>query len=307
MAKGTGMSHEGGGSAAQQDRRSLVLVFGIGIAILGIELLGGIAANSLALLADAGHVFTDVAGTGLALGAIWLAARPATDARTFGWYRAEILAAAINAVILLGVAAFILWQAWQRWNEPPMVTGGLMLAVAIVGGLANLVALWILRGPQARSLNMRGAYLEVLGDLLGSVAVVIAAIIVAVTGFMQADAIASAAIGLMILPRTWGLLRESVDVLLEATPRDVDVEEVRRHILETPGVEAVHDLHAWTITSGMNVVSAHVVLGPDGDPGDLLDHLSDCLSDDFDIDHSTFQLETPEHVLWEGRADRVRM
>jgi cobalt-zinc-cadmium efflux system protein len=294
-------------SAAHQDRRSLMLVFGIGLTVLGIELVGGIAANSLALLADAGHVFTDVAGTGLALGAIWLAGRPATDTRTFGWYRAEILAAAINAVILLGVAAYILWQAWQRWNEPPEITGGLMLAVAIVGGVANLIALLVLRGPQARSLNMRGAYLEVLGDLLGSVAVIVAAVIVAVTDFTQADAIASAAIGLMILPRTWTLLREAVDVLLEATPKDVDLEQVRRHILAAPGVEAVHDLHAWTITSGMNVVSAHVVLGPDGDPGDLLDHLSDCLSDDFDIDHSTFQLESPEHVLWEGRAHRVRM
>jgi len=182
-----------------------------------------------------------------------------------------------------------------------------MLAVALVGGAVNLVSLVILRGPQARSLNMRGAYLEVLGDLLGSVAVVVAALVIAVTGFTQADAIASALIGLMILPRTWHLLRDAVDILLEATPKGVDLDEVRRHIMEAPGVVAVHDLHAWTITSGMNVLSAHVVMGPDGNPGGLLDHLSDCLSGDFDIDHSTFQLETPEHVLWEGRADRVQL
>ncbi|MBX3032126.1 MAG: cation transporter, partial [Chloroflexi bacterium] len=174
-------------------------------------------------------------------------------------------------------------------------------------GGANLVALRVLHGPQRRSLNMRGAYLEVLGDLLGSVAVIVAAVVIALTGLSQADAIASALIGLMILPRTWALLRDATDVLLEATPRGVRLEEVRDHILQAPGVVAVHDLHVWTITSGMNVVSAHVVMGPDGDPAVLLDHLGDCLSDDFDIDHSTFQLETPEHVLWEGRADRVRL
>lgn len=294
-------------SAAGRDRRSLVIVLVMSLSILAVEVIGGIAANSLALLADAGHVFTDVAGLLLALGAIWLAGRPASDARTFGWYRAEILAAAINAVILFGVAAFVLYEAWRRLSEPPEIESGLMLAVALVGGAVNLVSLVILRGPQARSLNMRGAYLEVLGDLLGSVAVVVAALVIAVTGFTQADAIASALIGLMILPRTWHLLRDAVDILLEATPKGVDLEEVRRHITEAPGVVAVHDLHAWTITSGMNVLSAHVVMGPDGNPGGLLDHLSDCLSGDFDIDHSTFQLETPEHVLWEGRADRVQL
>lgn len=294
-------------SAAAADRRSLVIVLAIGLGVLAIEVVGGIAANSLALLADAGHVLTDVVGIALALGAIWVAGRPATDARTFGWYRAEILAAALNAVLLFGVAAYVLWEAWQRWNEPPEVGSELMLAVALIGGAANLAALLVLRGPQARSLNMRGAYLEVFGDLLGSLAVVVAAVVIALTGFTRADAIASAAIGVMILPRTWSLLRDATDVLLEATPKGVDLEEVRQHILEAPGVQAVHDLHAWTITSGMNVVSAHVVMGPDGDPGALLDHLGDCLSEDFDIDHSTFQLETPDHVIWEGRADRVRL
>ena len=298
----TGHSH----SAAGRDRRSLALVFGLNLVILVIEVLGGIASNSLALLADAGHVFTDVAGIGLALGAIWVAARPASDARSFGWYRAEILAAAINAVLLFGVAGFVLYEAWQRLSEPPQIASGLMLAVALLGGAVNLVSLWILRGPQARSLNMRGAYLEVAGDLLGSVAVVIAALVIAATGFTQADAIASVIIGLLILPRTWHLLRDAVDVLMEATPKGVDLDEVRRHMLDSPGVQAVHDLHVWTITSGMNVISAHVVMGQDGNPGALLDHLGACLSADFDIDHSTFQLETPEHVLWEGRAGHVQ-
>ena len=145
-----------------------------------------------------------------------------------------------------------------------------------------------------------------LGDLLGAVAVLVAGVVIVATGFHAADAIASILIGLMILPRTWHLLRESVDVLLEATPRGVDLNEVKTHILEAPGVEAVHDLHAWTITSGMNVVSAHVVVDANANPGAILDHLGMCLSDDFDIDHSTFQIETAEHVLWEGRADQVQ-
>jgi len=295
-----------GHSAAGRDRRSLLLVLGLSSAILVVELVGGIAANSLALLADAGHVFTDVAGIALALGAIWIAGRPTSDERSFGWYRAEILAAAINAVLLFGIAAFILYEAWRRLSQPPEVASGMMLAVAVVGGAANLVSLLILRGPQGRSLNMRGAYLEVLGDLLGSIAVVVAAVVIAITGFTAADAVASAIIGLMILPRTWGLLRDAVDVLMEATPKGVDLEEVRQHMLDSPGVQAVHDLHVWTITSGMNVVSAHIVMGPDGNTGALLDHLGECLSDDFDIDHSTFQIETPEHVLWEGRAGQVQ-
>jgi cobalt-zinc-cadmium efflux system protein len=293
-------------SSAGRDRKALLFVLGISSLILVIELVGGIAANSLALLADAGHVFADAVGVALALGAIWIAGRAPSDTRTFGWYRAEILAAAINAVFLLGLALVILFEAWRRLSEPPEVTTGLMLAVAIVGGALNLVSLVILHGPQARSLNMRGAYLEVFGDLLGSVAVVVAAIVIAITGFTAADAIASALIGLMILPRTWLLLRDAVDVLLEATPRGVDMDEVRRHMLEAPGVQAVHDLHVWTITSGMNVVSAHIVIGPDGNPGAILDHLGACLSGDFDIDHSTFQLETPEHVIWEGRAGQLR-
>jgi len=293
-------------SAARADRRSLVVVLVISIGVLVLELAGAFAANSLALLADAAHVFTDIAGISLALAAIWVAGRPASDARTYGWKRAEILAAVLNAVLLIGVAAFVMWQAWQRLSDPPDVAGGLMLIIALLGATANLLSLAILRGPSSRSLNMRGAYLEVLGDLLGSIAVIVAALIIAVAGFIQADAIASVVIALLILPRTWSLLRDAVDVLLEATPKDVDMDEVRRHILDTPAVLAVHDLHVWTITSGMNVVSAHVVMGPEGNPGALLDHLSDCLAGDFDIDHSTFQIETAEHMLWEGRVARIR-
>lgn len=296
--------HAHGRTAAGRDRRSLVLVLAISSIVFIVQLVGGILANSLALLADAGHIFTDVAGVALALGAIWMASRPPSEARTFGWYRAEILAAAINAVILFGVAAFILYEAWRRLSEPPAIASGLMLAVGIFGMGGNLVALWVLRGPQARSLNMRGAYLEVLGDVLGSVAVLAAALIIALTGIAAADAIASAVIGLAILPRTWGLLREAVDVLLEATPRGLQLADVRQHLLRAEGVEDIHDLHAWTITSGLPVVSAHVVLKPGAEPAAVLEELCQCLTGDFDVEHSTLQLETSDRRRLEEAGHR---
>jgi cobalt-zinc-cadmium efflux system protein len=272
----------------------LAAVLGISLAILVLEIVGGFAADSLALLADAGHVLTDVAAIALALLAIWIGARPADAGRTFGYLRFEILAAAINAVLLFGVAAFILFEAWRRLADPPVVASGLMLLVAILGLAANGVSLWILREAQANSLNMRGAYLEVMGDLAGSVAVIVAAVIIATTGWLAADALASAGIALLILPRAWGLLREVVDVLLEATPKGIAMGEVRAHILDVAGVADVHDLHAWTITSGVNVVSAHVVLRPGADAAAVLDALCECLSGDFDIEHSTFQLESAD-------------
>jgi cobalt-zinc-cadmium efflux system protein len=294
------MGHEHGTSAAGAHRGRLLLVFLLTSGVLIVEAVGGFLAGSLALVADAGHMLTDAAGIGLALLAIWFGTRPATPARTFGFYRVEILAAVVNAVLLFGVAGFVLVEAWRRLLEPPEVASGLMLAVALVGLVANAVSMWLLHGGQAESLNLRGAYLEVLGDLLGSVAVLLAAVVIAVTGFQAADPIVSALIGLLILPRTWRLLRDAVDVLLEATPKGVDMAEVRRHLLETPGVQDVHDLHAWTITSGLPVLSAHVVVGPDADAGRVLDGLGACLSGHFDIEHSTFQLERPEHRGHEG-------
>jgi cobalt-zinc-cadmium efflux system protein len=298
------MSHDHKLSSAAAQRGRLVAVFAITLAVLVIELVGAALSGSLALLADAGHVLADGAGIGLALLAIRFAARPATPQRTFGYYRLEILAAVVNAVLLFGVAGFVLVEAWRRLAEPPEVASGLMLAVAAVGLVANAVSLWLLRDGQQRSLNLRGAYLEVWGDLLGSVAVLAAAAVIAVTGFRAADPIASALIGVLILPRTWRLLREAVDVLLEAAPKEVDLDEVRRHLLETPGVTDVHDLHAWTITSSLPVLSVHVVLERDADAGRVLDGLGDCLAGHFDIEHSTFQLEHPEHRGHEGATHR---
>jgi cobalt-zinc-cadmium efflux system protein len=278
----------------------------IGIVVLVVEIAAGIAANSLALLADAGHVFADVSGMVLSLLAIRIAARPPTGTRSFGLYRLEMLAAAGNAVLLLLIAIVIVVEALRRFVAPPEVQPGIVALVAAGALIANLVALRILAPGQRESLTMRGAYLEIAGDLIGAAAVLVAGLVILATGWRQADAVASLVVAALIVPRTVLLLRDSIDVLLEATPKGVELGEVERHIREAPGVVDVHDLHAWTITSGMNVVSAHVVLGEDAKPGDILDHLGTCLAADFDINHSTFQLETPEHVLWEARAEQAQ-
>ncbi len=291
-------------SAAHKHRRGLLGALLLSSAILVMELVAGLVGNSVALLADAGHVFADVAGMALAAVAVGIANRRTTDERSFGMYRVEILAAGLNAVLLFAIAAFVIWEGVQRLIRPEDVESGLMIIVAGFALVLNLVAVGLLRRSQKVSLTMRGAYLEVLGDALGAATVLATGVVIAMTGLRGADGLAAILIGVLILPRTWTLLRDSLDVLLEATPKNIDIADVRRHILDTPGVAAVHDLHAWTITSGMNVVSAHVVLNDDADPGKLIDHLSDCLAGDFDIDHSTFQLETPEHVLWEGRSAR---
>jgi len=298
------MGHDHHRSATAAHRGRLSAVFAITVAVLVVEVAGAALSGSLALLADAGHVLADGAGIGLALLAIRFAARPASPQRTFGYYRLEILAAVVNAVLLFGVAGFVLVEAWRRLTEPPAVASGLMLAVAAAGLAANAGSMWLLRDGQQHSLNLRGAYLEVLGDLLGSVAVLAAAAVIALTGFQAADPIASALIGVLILPRTWRLLREAVDVLLEAAPKGVDLAEVRQHLIGTPGVTDVHDLHAWTITSGLPVLSVHVVLERGADAGKVLDGLGDCLAGHFDIEHSTFQLEQPEHRGHEGATHR---
>ena len=290
------------GSAAAVHRNRLGAVLALSVTILAVEVAGGIAANSLALLADAGHMLTDVAGMALALVAIWFAGRSPTDSRTYGYLRLEILATVANAVLLFGIAAFVLFEALERLAAPPQISSGPMLAVAVAGLIGNAGSLFLLRDAQRVSMNMRGAYLEVMGDFVGSGAVIVAATVIALTGWTAADAGASALIGLLILPRTLALLREATDILLEGTPKGIVVDQVRRHILEAPGVVDCHDLHAWTITSGMNVVSAHVVLAEGVDPAVTLNALCACLSADFDIEHSTFQLETEDRRRLEQRS-----
>lgn len=291
-------------SAAGAGARRLMLVFGLVAGFLVVEVVGAVLTNSLALLADAGHMLTDAAGIGLALLAIWFARRPPSAQKSFGFYRVEIFAAVANAVILIGVAAYILYEAVQRLADPPEVAGLPMLGVAVIGLAVNLVSMRLLHAGAQASLNLRGAYLEVLGDLLGSVAVIVAGVVILLTGWVAIDPIASVVIAALILPRTWSLLREAVDVLLQATPRGVDLDEVRYHIRRAQGVLDAHDLHAWTLTSGIHVVSAHVVIQHDADAARVLDELCGCLADDFDFEHSTIQLETVDRRRLEEGGHR---
>jgi cation diffusion facilitator family transporter len=287
------------GTAAGRRRGRLTVVLLLTVGVLVAEVVGAVVSGSLALLADAGHMATDALGIGLALGAVTLAQRPATGRRTFGWQRLEILAAVANGLLLTGVAVFVVVEAVRRLGDPPEIQSGVMLAVAGVGLAVNVVGLLLLAGGRRESLNVRGAYLEVLGDALGSVAVIVAAVVILTTGWTPADTVASLAVGALVLPRAWQLLREALDVLLEAAPRGVDLEQVRAHIQGVDGVIDVHDLHAWTITSGMPVLSAHVVVTDEaldaGHGGRVLDALCACLAGHFDVEHCTFQLEAVQH------------
>jgi cobalt-zinc-cadmium efflux system protein len=281
-------------------RKRLGLVLAITCTILVVEVVGAVLSGSLALLADAGHMATDAGGIGLSLLAMWFATRPSSPSRTFGFHRLEILAAVANALVLCGVGVYILVESVLRLLEPPLVASGTMLVFGLVGLAGNTASLALLRHGQAESLNLRGAFLEVLNDLLGSAAVLVAGAVIWFAGFQRADAIASAVVGVLILPRTWKLLREALDVLLEATPKGVDLAEIRRHMLDERGVVDVHDLHAWTITSGMPVLSAHIVVADPSSSGQVLDRLCDCLRGHFDIDHSTIQVEPAGHQRHEG-------
>lgn len=285
------------GSAEQPAQRVNSQPLKIALAITSVfliaELVGGILTNSLALLADAGHMATDVAALALALFAIWLARRPATEARSFGFYRAEVLAALVNAATLVAVSMYIFWEAFRRIGEPPEVDSGPMLLVATVGLLANIAAAWVLMrgGGHEHNLNTRGAYLHVLGDMLGSVGAIVAALVMLATGWYLADPILSAGIGLLILFSSWRLFRESVEVLLESTPKGIDTVAVRGAMTEVAGVEGVHDVHVWTVTSGLIAMSGHVEVVDQRPWHDVLGDLNDVLRDRFGIAHITLQPE----------------
>ncbi|MDX5423016.1 MAG: cation diffusion facilitator family transporter [Hymenobacteraceae bacterium] len=287
------MAHAHAVSAGSQNKKRLQLVLGITFVYLLAEVIGGLLTNSLALLADAGHMLTDVGGIVFALIAINLAERPASPERTYGYYRAEILAALTNAVVLIGISLYILYEAYERFLNPPEVESKAMLLVAAVGLVVNLVGMFILRKGSKESLNMKGAYFEVLSDMLTSIGVIVVGVIMWTTGWYYADPILSAGIGLFILPRTWVLLKEAVGVLLEGTPADVNIEELRRCLAGVAGVEDVHDLHVWSLTSGVNAMSAHVVVSPDGseDYNQLLTKLNKAVTSSFKISHTTIQLE----------------
>jgi len=263
-------------------RRRLLIALGLAAAVFVVEALAAVFANSLALLAEAFHVLVDVAALGIAATALWLAGRQADERRTFGLLRLEILGTVLNTVLLLVVASVVLVEGLRRFSEPSQVQSGLVLLVG-----------FLLRDPHA-SLVVRAAYLDVLSDVVGSAAVIVSALATILAGRQLADTLAAFLIVALIVPRAVTLLREAIDVLLEATPRGVDLEVLRRHVLACTGVSDIHDLHVWTITSGMNVLSAHVIVHAGADPNAVLDELESCLRGDFDIEHSTFQLESED-------------
>ena len=300
-----GHSHDhglqGASSATGKHRKRLIAVLSITLGVFFIQLVGAFISGSLSLLADAGHMLTDATGVAIALIASLIAALPATSKRTFGYLRVEILAALANGIILGVIAVVIFVQAIARFGSEVEVQSTPMLIAAVIGAAANLVSLLILQAGQKESLNVRGAYLEVLGDLLGSVLVIAAGLVIMFTGWNPADQIASILIAVLIFPRAISLLRDVVDVLLEASPKNIDVEVTRKHMLAVPGVASVHDLHAWTITSGVPAFSAHVTVTDDAwnERGyhAILDELKACLMSHFDVDHSTIQLEPASHHL----------
>jgi cobalt-zinc-cadmium efflux system protein len=293
-------SHDHSHDAHAANRIRLTVAIAIIGVFLVVQVVGGLLSGSLALLADAGHMAGDLLGLVIALGAAVVAARPATDRQTYGFRRFEVFGALANGLLLVAVAVSVTVGAIARLvsgaeGEAPEVAGGTMLVVAIAGLVANVIALLVLRGGAKSSINLRGAYLEVFGDAIGSVLVIVAALVIVATGWTAADPIASLAIAALILPRAVLLLRDVMRVLSQSTPAETDVAEIRDHILETPGVVAVHDVHVWAITTGAHVFSAHVEVESsvfaEGRVGELLDELGGCLSAHFDVEHSTFQLE----------------
>lgn len=289
-----------GGIRSAGHRRLLTISLCLTATIMIVQVVGAALTGSLALLADAAHMFTDASALVIALIAAAVAARPADDRRTFGYQRAEVFGALINAVILILLAGWVGFEAVTRLLNPSEieVAGPLMLVVAVIGLLANAVSMWLLSRAQRTSINVRGAYLEVMGDLIGSAAVIVAAIVIVATGWMPADAIASMFIAIMIIPRAITLLREVFSVLSESAPQGTAVKDIRRHLLEYEGVRGVHDVHVWQLTRGAPVFSAHVSVEPallaSGRASTLLTELQACLADHFDVEHSTFQIEAAE-------------
>lgn len=279
----------------------LIIALCISVGILIAEVIGAIFTNSLALVVDAGHVLADAGGLTMAVFAASLVRRPPTSRRTWGYGRAEVLSATAQAAILLGVGLFVLVEAIQRLISPTPIAAGPLLVFGIIGLVGNVAALLVLRDRRHTNLNLRAAFLEVTNDALGSLAVIVAAIVILITGWYRADAVAAIVIGALILPRSFILLRETIDVLLESTPRGLDLNSVRKHLLEQPHVRAVHDLHATQIATGLPVLTAHVVVDDecfyDGHASAILDELQDCVAKHFavSIEHSTFQLERAVH------------
>jgi cobalt-zinc-cadmium efflux system protein len=297
---GEGHDHDGHGATADTDRRALTIALALLVAFMAFEVGAAIYSNSLALLADAGHMLVDVGAIAGSLWAISLAARPETGSHTYGMKRAEILAAAGNAIALLVVSGLVTFEAVLRLTRPTTVDGAVLIVVAAVGVAVNLVATLIMSKANRRSLNVEGAYRHILTDLYGFAGTLMAGVVIVVWGYNRADAIASLVVVGLMLKAAVQLLRPAIRILLEATPEDIDLQEVRRHLLELPEVQSVHDLHAWTLTSSLPILTAHVVVTDEclntGEAGRVLDHLQECLSGHFDVAHSTLQFEASGHI-----------
>jgi cobalt-zinc-cadmium efflux system protein len=303
MGHGHAHHHHGSGTGT----RPLAYVLALTASYTVVEVAGGLLTGSLALLADAGHMLSDVASLGLALMAAWLGGRAATSQRTFGYRRAEVLAAFVNGLALVAISVWILVEAYQRLSRPPEVLGGWMLAVAVVGLLVNLVSARILFAGHDDNINVAAAARHVIADLLGSVGAVVAAAIILVTGWRYADPAVSVVIALLVIGSAWSILREAVRILLEATPRGVDAATVGRAMAERPGVVEVHDLHIWTITSGFPALAAHVLVAPGDDCHARRRDLERMLHDEFGIHHTTLQVDhesDPSGLLQIGLVDR---
>lgn len=283
------------GSAAAEYLRPLTIAFSLTAAYMVVEVIGGLISGSLALLSDAAHMATDVLGLGLALAAIQLSRRVKATQRTYGTYRLEVLAAVINGLLLFGVGGYVLYEAARRLAEPPDVPGLTVALIALVGFVVNLVSFRLLRAGSKNSLNIRGAFLEVLADMLGSLGVVIAGLIQYTTGWPYADPIIAALIGLMVLPRTYTLMRQAVRILMEVAPPGCDVAAAEARLASLPGVASVHDLHIWTVTDGIESASAHVVVAKDADWHDVLDRGRTVLAEEYGVTHATIQVEPPDH------------
>ena len=289
------MSTHPHGLLSERSLRPLVIALSMTASIMVLEIVAGLLSHSLALLADAGHMATDAAALAMTLAASWIAHQPATRTKTYGFYRTEILAAFLNGLTLWGIVIWIGYEAIQRFAHPPVIRAPMMLLTAIIGLAANLGCSWVLRPSQSQSLNMKSAYLHVLADALGSVSVIGAAAVIWLTGWSLADPIASLLVCAGILWGSWNLIKESVNVLLEGTPSHINVVEVMRAMQSVPGVKRVHDVHIWTITSGMEAMSGHVVVEELAGNREVLNRLSTMLCDRFKIHHTTLQLEEEGH------------
>ena len=285
--------HGGGstGTAAAQHAGRLKWAIGLTATYMVAEVIGGLITGSLALLADAAHMMTDVGGLALALLAIRFAQREATPQRTYGYLRMEVLSALTNAVVLLLLTVYILYEAFQRFQAPPEIRSGPMLVVAAIGLVVNLISMRLLAGGSSESLNVKGAYFEVLSDMLGSIGVIVAALLMMWKGWVLADPIIGAGIGLFIVPRTWTLLKQVTHILMEGTPANVDLAILERKLKEIAGVTAVHDLHVWTVTSGFDAMSGHLVVDELSRGREALREARRVLKDDFGIDHVTIQID----------------